>query len=92
METRSKYLDRPITWYMTAMLRRRLRAHAPVIDAASHVDHQKKSCVVFYFNQSINQSINFNLNSHKHVHVIPFPIVTVLHLAALRGLPESPHD
>ena len=25
------------------------RAHAPMMHAASHVDHEKKSCMVFYF-------------------------------------------
>ena len=41
-----------ISWSMAAMLRdvvfRRL-AHAPTINAARHVDHDKRATMVFYF-------------------------------------------
>jgi len=47
------------------------RAHAPTIHAASHVDHEKKSCMVFFI----------------FIHAIGYvPIVMVLRLAAPRDV------
>ena len=56
--------------HVARLRRRRHRAHAPAVHAASHVDHEKIDAWFLLF---------------LCMHVVPFPMLMVLRLMALRA-------